>query len=94
MTRHELKAQDEITTKLQSFTETAMSRKKEILLAAGIVAVIILAYVGWGIYSTRRNTNAQNQLAVAITAYTDSTLPTDKARYEKTIQEAQKTVDA
>jgi len=93
MTRHELKAQDEITTKLQSFTEIAMTRKKEIILVAGIVVVIILAYVGWGVYSTRRNTNAQNQLAIAITAYSDPALTTDKDRYEKTIVEAQKTVD-
>ena len=94
MTRHELKAQDEITTKLQSFTEIAVARKNEILLVAAAVAVIILAYVGWGFYSTRRNTNAQNQLATAISAYSDATLPTDQARYEKTIAEAQKTIDS
>jgi predicted negative regulator of RcsB-dependent stress response len=93
MTRHELKAQDEITTKLQSFTETAISRKKEIFLIAGVVALLILAYVGWGVYSTRRTSNAQNQLAVAITAYSDPVLTSDKARYDKTIEEAQKTID-
>ena len=94
MTRHELKAQDEITTKLQSFTEIAVTRKKEILLAAAVVVAIVLAYVGWGFYSNRRTASAQNQLAAAIAAYSDPVLPSDKARYEKTIQEAQTTVDS
>src|SRR5687768_13935985 len=94
MTRHELNAQDAITTKLQSFTEIALARKKEILLVAGALAVVVLAYLGWTFYSAGRNTDAQGQLALAISAYTDATLPTDQARYEKTIAEAQKTVDS
>jgi predicted negative regulator of RcsB-dependent stress response len=94
MTRHELNAQDAITTKLQSFTEIALARKKEILLVAGALAVVVGAYLGWGLYSASRNTDAQGQLALAITAFTDATLPTDQARYEKTIAEAQKTVDS
>ena len=94
MTRHELKAQDEITTKLQGFTEIAVARKKELFLIAGALVVIILAYVGWGFYSSRRNAAAQNQLAAAISAYSDPTLPTDKARYDQTIAEAQKTIDS
>ena len=94
MTRHELNAQDAITTKLQSFTEIALARKKEILLVTGALAVVVLAYLGWGFYSAGRNTDAQGQLALAISAYTDATLPTDQARYEKTIAEAQKTVDS
>jgi predicted negative regulator of RcsB-dependent stress response len=94
MTRHELKAQDYTTTKLQTLTETAFERKKEILLIAGAILVIVLAYVGWGIYTTRRNTEAQNQLGAAIAAYTDPTLTSDKARYEKSIAEAQKTIDS
>ncbi len=94
MTRHELKARDEITTKLESFTEIAMDRKKEILIIGGVVVALILAYVGWSAYSNRRSTEAQNQLALAITAYADPTLPSDKARYEKTVAEAQKTLDS
>ena len=94
MTRHELNAQDAITTKLQGFIEIALNWKKEILIAAGAVVVAVLAFLGWGFYSTSRNTDAQDQLAVAISAYTDLTLPTDQARYEKTIAEAQKTVDS
>src|SRR4051812_3381468 len=94
MTRHELKSQDEITHKLQNFTDIALTRKKEIIIAAVAVVVIVLAYVGWGYYSARRNTNAQNQLAQVIGAYTDPAIPSDKSRYEKTITEAQKTIDS
>lgn len=95
MTRHELKEQDEITTGLQRFTEVAYTRKKEILTGVVIVVVATLAIIGWNVYSSNRNANAQNQLSVAINTFNDTTnIKTDKERYEKTIAEAQKTLDS
>jgi predicted negative regulator of RcsB-dependent stress response len=95
MSRHELKSQDEITNKLQHFTEVAYARKKEIITGASVIVVIILAIVGWSVYSANRNANAQNQLSVAIRAFNDTVnIKTDKERYDKTIAEAQKTIDA
>ena len=52
MTRSELKARDEITTTLESLTENAMARKKEILV--GLAIVLVLAgglFFGWRYYS-------------------------------------------
>ena len=95
MTRHELKAKDEITTTLQSLTEAAYARKKEIVTGVSVVVVIGLALIGWNLYSANRNANAQNQLSVAINAFNDTArTPSEKERYEKTIVEAQKTYDA
>jgi tetratricopeptide (TPR) repeat protein len=94
MTRHELKEQDEITTQLQTFTELAYARKKEILTGVSILAVVILAVIGWRFYSTSRNTNAQAMLSEAINAYSDPNIKNDKDRYTKVLAEAQKTHDA
>jgi predicted negative regulator of RcsB-dependent stress response len=94
LTRHELKSRDEITTKLQSFTELALSKTKEILIGAGVVAVIALAIVGWRYYSAGRNAAAQSQLGAVIAAYSDTTSPSDKDRYTKAMAEAQKVVDS
>ena len=94
MTRHELKEQDEITTSIQKFTEVAYSRKKEIIAAASVLLVVILAVLGWRLYAANRDANAQSQLAHAINAFNDPNLKTDKERYEKTLAEAQKTHDA
>jgi predicted negative regulator of RcsB-dependent stress response len=94
LTRHELKARDEITTKLQTFTEIAVARKKEIIIGASALILIVLAWVGWGFYSARRNANAETQLAAAIQAFADPTAPADKTRYEKAITEADKTISS
>jgi TolA-binding protein len=94
MTRHQLKEQDEITTQLQSFTDLIVARKKELTIAVAGLAVLVLAVLGWGFYSSRRNANAQTQLSKAISIYSDTAnIKTDKERYEKTIAEAQKTYD-
>ena len=94
MTRHELKAQDEITTKLQNFTETAYAWKNQLLVVVAVALVLISAFFGWRLYAASRNTAAQQQLAAAIAVFVDPAITTDKERYEKTIAEAQKTVDA
>jgi predicted negative regulator of RcsB-dependent stress response len=94
LTRHELKAQDEITTKLQNFSETAVERKKEILIGVAAVLVLVLAFFGWRFYANSRNTAAQGQLGAAIAAFNDPSIASEKERYEKTIAEAQKVVDS
>ena len=94
MTRQELKTQDEFMTTVQRFSEIAYARKKELLIGAGAILVLILVFVGWRAYSRNRDAGAQAQLAAAIAAYNDSSLKSDKERYEKTIVEGQKTVDA
>jgi len=94
MTRHELKEQDEITTSIQRFTEVAYARKREIIIGVATVAVLVVAIVGWRLYSSNRNSRAQTQLALAINAFNDSNIKSDKERYEKTLIEGQKTRDA
>ncbi len=93
MTRHELKETDEITTSIQKFSEMAYARKKEILAGAIAVVVLILLVVGWRVYSANRNASAQNQLSQAISAYSDTTIKSEKERYEKALVQAQKTHD-
>jgi tetratricopeptide (TPR) repeat protein len=95
MTRHELKTQDEITTTLHNITERVLAYQKQII--AGVAAVIVagLVLIGWNIYAASRDANAQAMLSAAILAYSDTAATPDaKARYEKTIAEAQKTYDA
>src|SRR5262245_45853634 len=93
MTRHELKTQDEITTTLQSFTEVAYTYKTQILIGVGAVVLLIAAFSGWRMYSSKRNADSQALLAGAISAYNDESKP-EKERYEKTIAEATKTANA
>jgi predicted negative regulator of RcsB-dependent stress response len=93
MTRHELKEQDEITTSLEKFVEFSVARKNELIIAGVALVVVVAAVFGWSYYRTNRNNNAQLQLAQVFRAYDDTTKP-DKQRFEATIAEAQKTVDA
>ena len=94
LTRHQLKEQDEITTSLQTFTELLVARKKEITTGVIALAVLVIAIFGWSYYSSRRNAAAQVQLSKAISIYNDTiNIKSDKERYEKTIAEAQKTLD-
>src|SRR5215813_4387582 len=93
MTRHELKEQDEITTSIQTFTEVAYAKKKEILTAASILAVVILAVVGWRLYSNNRNASAQTMLSQAINTFSDPNIKDDKDRFTKVLAQAQKTHD-
>ena len=92
LSRSELKAQDEITTTLASFTETALSRKKEILIGAAILVALAGIWFGWRYTVSLKNAGAQAQLARAITAFQDPSVKVDKERFEKTIVEAQKTM--
>ena len=94
MTRHQLKEQDEITTKLQTFTELLVARKKEVTIALTVLAVLVIAIFGWRFYSSSRTAAAQTELSQAISTYNDTvTIKSDKERYEKTIAQAQKTHD-
>jgi TolA-binding protein len=94
MTRHQLKERDEITTSLQTFTELAVARKKELGLGLMALVILVLGFLGWSYYSSRRNASAQTQLSQAISIFNDTVnIKTDKERYEKTIAEAQKTHD-
>lgn len=90
MTRSELKAQDEISSTLQGFGETALARKNEILTAVGIVLAILLAFFGWRYYSRSQNAAAQRELGAAIAAFRNPAAKSDTERYEKTIVAAQK----
>jgi TolA-binding protein len=93
MTRHQLKEQDEITTSIQSFTDIVVARKKEFTIGAAALAVLLIVIFGWRFYSATRTANAQTQLSQAINVYNETTIKSDKERYEKTIAEAQKTYD-
>ena len=90
MTRSELKAQDEITTTLQSFGEMAIARKKEVLAGAAIVVVVVVAFFGWRYYSAKQNAAAQVELGSVIASYRNPAIKSDQERNEKTIVEAQK----
>ena len=94
MSRHELKEQDEITTSIQTFSEVVYSRKKEIITGVSILALLILAVVGWRAYASNRDANAQTMLSQAITAYNNPTIKDEKERYTQVLAEAQKTHDA
>jgi predicted negative regulator of RcsB-dependent stress response len=93
MTRHQLKEQDEITTSLGKFVEFSVARKKELMIGAVALVVLVVALFGWSFYRSRRNNAAQIQLARVVSAYEDTSKP-EKERFEATITEAQKTVDA
>jgi predicted negative regulator of RcsB-dependent stress response len=92
MTRSELKAQDEITTTLAGLTETALTRKREIIIAGAVVVAAVALFFGWRSYSSGQSTAAQRQLAAVINAFQNPTVKVDKERFEKTIVEAQKTM--
>ncbi len=94
MTRHDLKVQDEITTTLRNFTDSVYDHKKEVITGVSVLVVIGIVLIGWSVYSSSRDASAQDQLSLAITAFSNPVIPTDKERYEKTIVEAQKTFDA
>jgi predicted negative regulator of RcsB-dependent stress response len=94
LTRQELKSQDEITSSLQSFGEVLEARKKEVLIGIAVIIVLVLAFVGWRAYSAKRNAAASAQLAAAIAAFDDPTAKGDKAHFQKSAAEAQKTIDS
>ena len=90
LTRSELKAQDEITTTLQSFGEMAMARKKEILAGAAIVLAVAVAFAGWRLYAANQDAVAQGELAAAISTFRNPAIKSDQERFEKTIVAADK----
>ena len=92
LTRSELKAQDEITTTLERLTESAMTRKNEILMVAAIVVVLTAGFFGWRYYSSSRSGAAQKELSNVMLAFQDPSSKDDKERFEKTILAAQKTM--
>lgn len=94
MSRHELKEQDEITTSIRTFTEVVYSRKKEIITGVSILAAVILAVVGWRLYASSRDANAQTMLSQAINAYNDPNIKDEKVRFTQVQAAAQKTYDA
>jgi predicted negative regulator of RcsB-dependent stress response len=94
MSRSELKAQDEITSTLGRLTETAINRKKEVLIGAVLLLGIAGVLYGWRTYSSGRDSGAQMQLGTVISAFHNPTVKVDKERFEKTIAEAQKTMSA
>lgn len=93
MTRHQLKEQDEITTSLQKISGVLYSHQKQIGVGAAIVAALAIAVFGYTYYRSSRNATAQDQLAVVLNAFNDTTKP-EKERYERTIAEGQKTYDS
>lgn len=92
MSRSELKAQDEITTTLGRLTETALIRKKELLIGVAVVVGVAALFIGWRAYASGREAGAQKQLGSVINAFNDPTVKVEKDRYEKTIAEAQTTM--
>jgi len=94
LTRSELKAQDEITSTLGRLTETAIERKREVLIGAVVILGIAGLLFGWRTYAAGRDSGAQKQLGAVINAFHDPTVKVDKERFEKTIAEAQKTMSS
>jgi predicted negative regulator of RcsB-dependent stress response len=92
LTRSELKAQDEITTTLERWTESAVARKGEVITGAIIVVLLAAAFFGWRYYSSSRNAAAHKELSNVIFAFQDPASKSEKERYEKTIVAAQKTI--
>jgi len=92
LTRSELKAQDEITTTIQSFGEIAVARKNELVVAGAVLVVLVAGIVGWRFYSSGQDTAAQKSLGAVISAYRDPAAKSDHDRFEKTINEADKVV--
>jgi predicted negative regulator of RcsB-dependent stress response len=93
MTRHQLKEQDEITTSLQTFSELLVARKKEAITGVSVIAALVIIYFGWSYYSSSRNARAQTELSQAINTYGDTTIKSDKERYQRTMDQAQKVAD-
>lgn len=94
MTRHQLKEQDEITSYLEKGTEFVVARKREVTMGLAAVAVVALVVFGGLYYRSSRNASAETQLSQVINTYNDTTnIKSEKERYEKTLAEAQKTVD-
>ena len=94
MTRSELKAQDEITSTLGRLTETAINRKKEVMVGAVVLLAVAGLLFGWRTYASGRDASAQKQLGAVISAFHDPGVKVDKERFEKTIAEAQKTMSS
>jgi predicted negative regulator of RcsB-dependent stress response len=92
MTRSELKATDEITTTLERLTETAIARRKQILIVAAAVIAVVGLFFSWRYYASGRTAAAQTQLARVITAFHDPSAKSEKERFEKAIVEAQTTM--
>jgi predicted negative regulator of RcsB-dependent stress response len=92
MSRSELKSRDEITTTLARLTESAVDRKNEVFVGLAIVLLLVGGFFGWRYYSSTKNAAAQQDLAKVITTFSDLTIKTEKDRFEKTINAAQKTM--
>ncbi|HET9216995.1 MAG TPA: tetratricopeptide repeat protein [Terriglobia bacterium] len=90
LTRSELKSRDEITSTLERLTETAITRKNEVFVAAAIVLAVLGAFFGWRYFSNSRNAAAQKELSNVILAFHDPGAKAEKERFEKTILAAQK----
>jgi tetratricopeptide (TPR) repeat protein len=93
MTRHQLKEQDEITTSLQTFTELLVAKKREVTIGVSVVAALVIIFFGWNYYSSVRNAKAQAELSQAISTYSDTTIKSEKERYQRALAAAQKTYD-
>ena len=93
MTRHQLKEQDEITTSLKKTSEFFVAHQKQFIIGAAVIVAVFVVIFGYSYYRSSRNNAAQEQLAIAVTAFNDTTKP-EKERYERTIGEAQKTYDS
>ena len=93
MTRHQLKEQDEITNFFEKYTELIIAKRKEVGIGVAVVAAIAIVFFAWSAYSSSRNAKAQAELSQVIDTYNDTTIKSDKERYQKTLAEAQKTHD-
>jgi predicted negative regulator of RcsB-dependent stress response len=58
-----------------------------------VVAALVIIFFGWNYYSSSRNAKAQAELSQAISTYSDTTIKSDKERYQKALAAAQKTYD-
>ena len=93
MTRHQLKEQDEITNFFEKYTELIIAKRKEVGIGVAVVAAIAIIFFAWSAYSSSRNAKAQAELSQVINTYNDTTIKSDKERYEKTLAEAKRTHD-
>ena len=93
MTRHQLKEQDEITSFFEKYTEIIIAKRKEVGIGIAAVAAVAIIFFAWSAYSSSRNTKAQAELSQVMNTYNDTTIKSDKERYQKTLAEAQKAHD-
>jgi predicted negative regulator of RcsB-dependent stress response len=89
LTRRELREEDEITSKLQSFTDLLISRRNEVVALVGVILAILIGVAAWFSYTNQNNQLVQAQLGRVTAALTEPLIPAAE-RNKKVIAEGEK----